>query len=970
MLAMSDGVADMSFIPQSEIAKHCNELGGTHTYDLTPEVTHLVVGEYDTPKYRHVAKERPDIVCVAPGWVEAVRDLWVEDSEIDFEAIEAAWRLRALESGGLVEAALSPNDSDDIKDAEGSGGKERDPNKTKTRLLICLTGFDDVDERQEIVDTIRANGGEYTGDLTKYVTHLIAARPEGKKYEAARDWGNVFVVGVEWLYHSVQRGLILDEKAYDPLKPVEKRGAGAWTVRLDVEKGGRGTMLGKRARDAAIVQERRSKMRRTTSERLSSQMGSIWGGIAAKDASGASGVSGGQSGRTESSSDEMTRRHQPGASESMSGNRGLSMASGKSIGEEVSGAIPSEAVGPVFASCLFFVHGFSAEQHAVVANAIHSLGGSVCGSMEEVSSEDYDPPPLYRFLLVPQTSQPETHPLLVGNVEIVTEFYIERCLHKKAFIDPDEHILGRPFPAFPIEGFERLSICTSGFTNIDLNQVDKAVRQLGARYEESFTQKASVLVCTSLADVRKAKLDMALRWGTPVVSQEWLWSCIRSAYKAPVGDHLFKELRQKIRAEPGEERRRAPSRENGEKEKIDPSPFEQTAAPRPAKARSRIRDIDMLAFEQEGPLPPLRARAKAQDRRPQVLLEESMDAPFKTAPERQTPGYGSKSATSNSNPESNRSAPLSERSASSLNRGSRSPEKQVADSVSEMAQLKNKQSRVLKRVTSVADSEAPDDSQAPPILTLAMEESESASAAMADETTEGPEDLEAAAEAARLEEIRLKKEARDAERAALAEKITSLMHTRSVSKAETDEGSAAEGEPYAGADSPSKRAAAPTRRKRGILGRAVSNVSAASSVGSADSTPADPVISLKAAGKRRTLSAMRADSIAASDSPSLQGVELYGLSGALLADGTGVEESDKQPPPPPTQLGFRDPAADEGRKVLMNKMMTRSKASLRSVSDPVGSTAKGGKGKGMEGKGIEKGEVDMDTPSRRTRSRA
>lgn len=110
--------------PQSTIARKTEELGGIHKYDLTPDVTHLIVGEYDTPKYRHVAKEREDIKAMAVGWVDAVRNLWVRDEHIDFRALEKEWTLKAFETGG---GAIDDN-------------QEVGP---KTTLNCCLTGFDE-----------------------------------------------------------------------------------------------------------------------------------------------------------------------------------------------------------------------------------------------------------------------------------------------------------------------------------------------------------------------------------------------------------------------------------------------------------------------------------------------------------------------------------------------------------------------------------------------------------------------------------------------------------------------------------------------------------------------------------------------------------------------------------------------------------------------------------------------------------
>lgn len=112
------------FILQTDLASKVSELGGRHKYDLTPEVTHLVVGAHDTQKYRHVAKSRPDIKPMAIGWVDAVRNLWVQDDPIDFRAIEKEWTFRAFETGG---GALG--DSGNIG--------------LTSKLLCCLSGFED-----------------------------------------------------------------------------------------------------------------------------------------------------------------------------------------------------------------------------------------------------------------------------------------------------------------------------------------------------------------------------------------------------------------------------------------------------------------------------------------------------------------------------------------------------------------------------------------------------------------------------------------------------------------------------------------------------------------------------------------------------------------------------------------------------------------------------------------------------------
>ena len=93
---------------QSDLASIASQMGAVHKFDLTSDVTHLIVGDYDTPKYRFVAKEREDVKCLRPSWIEAVRVSWMEGGETDVE--------------GLEKQHLLP---------------------TFAGLRICVTGFDD-----------------------------------------------------------------------------------------------------------------------------------------------------------------------------------------------------------------------------------------------------------------------------------------------------------------------------------------------------------------------------------------------------------------------------------------------------------------------------------------------------------------------------------------------------------------------------------------------------------------------------------------------------------------------------------------------------------------------------------------------------------------------------------------------------------------------------------------------------------
>lgn len=84
------------------------QMGASHKLDLTSDVTHLIVGNIDSAKYRYVANERQDIKVLKPSWLDAVRESWMQGEETDIAALEEEHRL-----------------------------------PTFSNLQICVTGFDD-----------------------------------------------------------------------------------------------------------------------------------------------------------------------------------------------------------------------------------------------------------------------------------------------------------------------------------------------------------------------------------------------------------------------------------------------------------------------------------------------------------------------------------------------------------------------------------------------------------------------------------------------------------------------------------------------------------------------------------------------------------------------------------------------------------------------------------------------------------
>lgn len=766
-------------------------------------------------------------------------ELWKKDDDIDFRALEAQHQLKPFEKRG-IDPSLS------------------DPSAGRDSLLICLTGFGD--QRDEIARRVTENGGQYTGDLTRRCTHLVVSKPEGKKFVAAKAWG-IYTVTLAWLHQSIARGMILEEAKFDPVLPPEEQGKGAW-VKRDPR-----VAWGKRSRSAAAggTEDGPRKLRKTASMKLNSQRNNLWGDILGRSTS-----------REYSFAGEQDKQEQPQSNDQP---------------QQEAHPVPTipaqqEQQG-VFAYCYFFIHGFTPQRTDILDQTIRTLGGNVCSFLHEAALGPYPQSgePRGRFLLVPQASQPATHPPAnYENLYIVTEYYIERCLHNKAFLEPNEQVLGRPFPLFPIPGFADLTVCSAAFTGIELHQVSRSVAQLGARFQEEFRRGTSVLVCRSLAAARKEKLRMAVKWGVPVVPADWLWECISTGFKAPLDDFVFPELKPHYALT---KEQRQPKSESKPKE---PAP---SAGPRaPAKAIQRTRSepalrrasskapkggVDTSGFDDDTPKPQHVTKPQTKDRLDASAFDDDKPQP----PPVKTNPFTSHVTTVSADFTTALTHPAPESLTAPESLPQQIPDSEEVPALCEASsnRLNRSPSPTKQNTTTTTTTTA---TGLPRIL------SEPTKPVTA-HTSPPPEDPEAVKRKLQLQAAAaaLDREARNkvkaAERQALASKLTSLIPTASTGSDD------ANNEPSSNKNN-SNNNGAPPRPRRQVLGRAISNVSNASS------------------------DAARSD--------------------ILLRE--HVE------PAPATQIEYADPRAQECKAALMSRMMMGGGAVVENKTKVVDGTAQRG----------------------------
>ncbi len=384
--------------------------------------------------------------------------------------------------------------------------------------------------RNHIRTQVQFHGGQFSRDLTKAMTHLIARSAEGEKYKFATQW-NVKVVTLKWFTDSIERGMILEETLYHPLLPPEKQGSGAWNRSLPAPKK-------KESDTESSLGARPRKLRRIASAKLGDQNENIWGDIVGMG--------------FETAEPKPPREKQEPNERKQKGSSAVQIA--KSFASETTSALsqPREPAGEpaidrrngFLDGCFFLIHGFSSKQTNVLRNHLSFNGAQLVDSLRDFSRPDIPKKGHGLYIIVPyktpRSSVPSTDDLAF-ECDVVTDMWLERCLDSKTLVSPESHIANTPIPSFPVKGLSGMNICSTGFSRIDLLHLSKLVTLVGATYNEYLKPTASVLICNGSASSNHEKLRHTHEWGVPVVTVDWLWSSIRQEKKQPYEPYIVQK---------------------------------------------------------------------------------------------------------------------------------------------------------------------------------------------------------------------------------------------------------------------------------------------------------------------------------------------------------------------------------------------------------------------------------------------
>ncbi|CUS11374.1 unnamed protein product, partial [Tuber aestivum] len=450
---------------RTALAKKAVDMGARHVLDLTSDVTHLICADLATPKYKYVARMRADVRVMEVEWVDAMYDLWINGEDIN------------------------PTDFNE---------KYKFP--TFHGLAISLTGIQELRERKKIEDNVRLHGASYHPDLTKSVSHLVAAIASGREYEFARN-NSISIVTVEWLYDSLERGMALDESFYDRELPREMIGVGA-KPSATVPSG-----------EKVEVSEKR-KIRKRAEDMLGSGSQQIWSDIMGQAAN-----------------------PKPKKRDEWGDDPGDDVIMLDYPPQRPQKRGPVEATGGkargIMSAVTFYIHGFKDKHEKTVRSVLSSHDATVVSKFEDLES--------YRessrlIIIVSHTISKPDCPEFPG-AKVVTEWWLETCLYESRFVEPSEHFTNTPFEEFPLTGLWGMDICLTCFTGIKLLHYQNLITLLGGSFHDVLGNERTLLISNRPAT--GDKLQFALRYDIPVVSDDWLEACVKERRVVAFTDYLI-----------------------------------------------------------------------------------------------------------------------------------------------------------------------------------------------------------------------------------------------------------------------------------------------------------------------------------------------------------------------------------------------------------------------------------------------
>ncbi|KAI5955394.1 DPB11 [Candida theae] len=499
---------------RNEIMKIIESMGGVQYLDLMSDVQYLIVANRKTQKYQFCVKNRTNMKYLTKDAIFKIHDQWLAGDD----NVEKLLEEHTLPIFGEIRACFSrvePHSSQVTHLLSASFRNARAEQFTESSLQKQFT----------------KNGGHAKESLSNDQHCMISAEPRGTRYNKAVEWG-IPVIHPVWIIDSLLRGAALDFDDYlltTDAEEMYENGCNVWQELGNGEK----RLVTKQLIGVPVEGPRKLNRGKRTE---------IWNSIMEHTNYE------GKGSMTDKTWDE----------ESDSENN-----------EEIEYAKPVEAKSrsSLFLGFKFLLVGFTARESDLLSGGIEAFQGVITTDVGDKTTT---------HIIVPASKGSDTSNLLraipsgirplitSGDIKVVTEFFIERCIfYKKVVLDR----WGQPIKGL-LASSKRFKVSTSGFTGIELLHIEKLIKFLNFEYCESFSEQRDLLIlnvnlfkesfvknlpklfqypnkdvlnCPTYQSGQssvsllsaKNKIEAAKKWSIPIVSIAYLWEIFeKSQYKS------------------------------------------------------------------------------------------------------------------------------------------------------------------------------------------------------------------------------------------------------------------------------------------------------------------------------------------------------------------------------------------------------------------------------------------------------
>lgn len=313
---------------------------------------------------------------------------------------------------------------------------------------ICLSRIstDDhinADEKKTLIKLIQDNGGIVSDSLTTTSSCLITNEKSGKRYEMSKKWQTPIIHPL-WIIHSIKRKAAMDFQYYDiEINDISKIGENSCMAWDDLKK---------RKKKKIIVEE---------NEEISKKDSEIWNSIMQVNNSNKLKLH-----RKESSWDDELQ-------ESLEQQQQQSTIIKKQDSKKLSPIITSH----LFKDLSFQIEFFESSKKSTLIKVIESHSGKIVDSFPS-------------FLIIPSDFLLDDLPKDLQKNELVTEWFIERCLHYNTIKLDD---WGKPF-LYKLPQLPKLDLSVTGFQGVELLHLTKLINLLGFNYHDVLNKDRDLLI--------------------------------------------------------------------------------------------------------------------------------------------------------------------------------------------------------------------------------------------------------------------------------------------------------------------------------------------------------------------------------------------------------------------------------------------------------------------------------------------